>query len=163
MFFQLYQIGNHIQTESDIFGGIIMQRAFTFSIIRATIRGCMLLAFLLFSGVLSAHDQKDCCSSVFSVGMLKQVSLEELAREYRRLRKHSCKDCFKWSSGLQLVMSELGVRLEDKSKTIIRKNMGRPDEKKGNQWIYDWRNGHDYLFFEFIEGRAKAQWYYAYE
>lgn len=123
----------------------------------------MIVALVFFTAVLSAQDQKDCCLSVFSAETVKQVSLEELAREYRRLRRQSCKDCFKWSSGLQLLMTELGERLEGKSKAIIRKSMGRPDEKKGNQWIYDWRNGHDYLFFEFTAGRAKAQWYYAYE
>lgn len=142
---------------------ITMQKIITSLFKIATIRGCMIVAFLLCTTVLNAQDQKDCCASVFSGEILKQVSLEELAREYRRLRKHSCKDCFKWSSGLQLLMSELGVRLEGKSKAIIRKIMGRPDEKQGNQWIYDWRNGHDYLFFEFTGGRARAQWYYAYE
>lgn len=125
---------------------------------------CLFLVWMLLCGRLSAQEAKDCCQSIYNAEALKQVSLQELSLEYRRLNNKRCEECNSWArSGLFQVMTELGNRLDGKSKADIRKAMGKADEKEGNKWIYDWRNGHDYLFFEFTDGRAKAQWYYAYE
>lgn len=124
----------------------------------------MFIALMLLCGQLSAQEEKDCCKSIYTAETLKQVSLKELSLEYRRLNRKRCEECNSWSqSGLFQVMTELGNRLDGKSKADIRKAMGKADEKEDNKWIYNWRNGHDYLFFEFTDERAKAQWYYAYE
>lgn len=125
---------------------------------------CLVLALMLLCGKLHAQDVKGCCASIYSTDSLKKVSLNDLSVEYRRLNRKRCAECNSWArSGLFEVMTELGNRLEGKSRVDIRKAMGKADEQEGNKWIYDWRNGHDYLFFEFTDGRAKAQWYYAYE
>lgn len=118
----------------------------------------------MLSNNLSAQEQKNCCSTSFTQDSIKYVSLKVLSSEYRRLKRKPCEDCFDWArSGLQLVMIELGERLEGKSKSDIRKVMGKPTDIDEGQWIYDWRDGHDYLFFEFTNDRAKADWYHAYE
>lgn len=125
---------------------------------------CLFVLLMLLSEKLPAQEVKGCCASIYTAESLKQASLKELSSEYKRLNRRPCAECNSWTrSGLFQVMTELGNRLDGKSKTAIRKAMGKADEQEGNKWIYDWRNGHDYLFFEFTDKRAKAQWYFALE
>ena len=63
------------------------------------------------------------------------------------------------------VMEALGKRLDGSRKSKLRKIMGKADEKEGGQYIYHWRNRHDYLYFtkEKHSRTVKHGWYYAYE
>ena len=124
----------------------------------------LLLPLLLVCIELSGQERKGCCASKYSKESVKLVSLEEVSKEYKRLRRVRCEECSSWSaSGLQMVMIELGNRLDGKSKDEIKSVMGKPDEIEDNDWIYNWREGHDYLYFTFDQGRGKAAWFYAYE
>jgi hypothetical protein len=105
-----------------------------------------------------------CCRSVYAGGW-DTMDLNRLGKEYKRLKSLKCSDCDHFSSDLMTVMEVLGKRLDGSRKGRVRKVMGKPDEKEGLRQIYQWRNGHDYLYFTKEHGSrtVKHGWYYAYE
>jgi hypothetical protein len=108
--------------------------------------------------------RSSCCTSRYSHAQLDSLSLDDLGREYRRLRSRRCADCDRYGSDLMRVMILLGERSNGVNERTIRSVMGRPDERQDGRLIYDWRSGHDHLEFTFGEdGKAQSRWYHAYE
>lgn len=105
-----------------------------------------------------------CCESKYASTVLDSLPLEELGREFRRLRGLRCEDCDRFGSDLMNVMHVLGERLNGSDERSVKRVMGRPDEREDGALIYEWRGGHDQLEFHFDrEGKARSQWYHAYE
>lgn len=97
--------------------------------------------------------------------------LEDLGREYRELRKQtghfSGGDTWNdavdhWKGRKHEVMAELGRQLGQVRTDRLLQIMGPPDERRANRWIYFWRGGHDYLYFE-VEGArvTSSHWWMA--
>jgi hypothetical protein len=105
-----------------------------------------------------------CCISTYSVSQFDSLNLEQLGAEYKRLKSLNCQYCSRFRSHYMLVMEQLGTKLNGESRKAIKRVMGKPDERERNKLIYQWRGGHDYLYFTFNHGSAgKSNWYYAYE
>ena len=99
-------------------------------------------------------------------------SLVELGRRFQALRKRQRaqppgnfdSDLDGWNGELHNVMTELGRRLgvAGTKTSQVRFIMGEPDEKTAARWVYWWRGGHDYLFFELAKATVtKSDWYMA--
>lgn len=125
---------------------------------------CFSLLMLCSSYSAGQHD-KGCCDSRFAPAQLDSLPIPTLAKEYRRLRRRGrwCSDCSDWLSGQHEVMVALSSKLVGLPPSQVRRFMGKPDEKEDGKWFYDWRDGHDAVFFDFPDGRARSFWYHAYE
>lgn len=96
-------------------------------------------------------------------------SLAELGRRFAALRKRRAANdhdasVYSWGGELHQVMTELGERLgaAGTPASRVRQIMGEPDERTPERWIYQWRGGHDYLFFDIAKDRVvRADWYMA--
>jgi hypothetical protein len=110
------------------------------------------------------HDSISCCKSSYSRSQFESLTIEQLGNEFKRIKALRCDDCRIFGCDYQVIMEYLGKRLNGKSRKEIKKIMGNPDLKDGNQWMYFWRGRHDYLIFDFAGNKgAISRWYYAYE
>jgi len=116
-----------------------------------------------FCVTVKAQNKKTCCSSKYTDETLSTLSTLDLSREYKRLKRKHCKDCSLSTSGLVWVMTELGKKLDGKSREEIKRMMGDPDLLEGERWIYSWRSKRDYLYFDFTGDVGKANWYNAWD
>jgi hypothetical protein len=128
----------------------------------------ILLFILVFAGseLLGkvVADSISCCKSSYSRSQFESLTIELLGNEFKRIKALRCDDCRIFGCDYQVIMEYLGKRLNGKSRKEIKKIMGNPDLKDGNQWMYFWRGRHDYLIFEFTGNKgAISRWYYAYE
>ncbi|MBL7711426.1 MAG: hypothetical protein JNL13_03135 [Chitinophagaceae bacterium] len=129
----------------------------------------LLFSVLMLCGLSCAaqdtFNNVQCCRSFYTAGRWDTLDLHRLGQEYKRLKSLKCSDCDHFSSDLMRIMEVLGTRLEGSRKCQVRKIMGKADEKEGRQYIYHWRNRHDYLYFtgEKHSRTVKHGWYYAYE
>jgi hypothetical protein len=104
-----------------------------------------------------------CCKSIYSKTQLTELSLTQLASEFRRIKQNWCKQCNTYGSDLMNIMSELKNDLNACSKKTMYKTLGKPDEILNGKYMYYWRGRHDYLYFEFEKNQATPNWYHAYE
>lgn len=102
----------------------------------------------------------------------KPDKLASLGQEYQELRKqpghfsgggewNAAVD--KWGGRKHEVMGELGELLKGQSTEVLLATMGEPDRRSaGERWIYYWRGGHDYLFFDCRAGKiVNVDWWMA--
>jgi hypothetical protein len=133
------------------------------------------LTFIFFLITALAHSQqasKHCCE----LDKSKTHSLEELGKEYQRLKKEDSYCCDNFGSGLYSVMHILedSLRTHSISETKLIQLIGSPDEeikesrgryhlRKGEKLLlYHWRGRHDYLILEIHKGILQdVGWYYA--
>ncbi len=144
------------------------------TIFKRSISKIVILSFLLTSfyfiqgfqlndGLLKKRPPT-CCSSKYSNDTFEKIDSKLLGKEFKRLKKSDCEDCNRFGSDFAEIMRALETRLTGKSKKYIRRIMGKPDEKYPDELIYYWRGKHDYLIFNFSEGKdATAIWHYDYE
>jgi hypothetical protein len=142
----------------------------------------MLIIITLFSIPVSdwsgdRHGRK-ACSAVASEKGVDDMTVEELAEDYRALRRKKGHfgggdwddDLDRWGGRMHSVMTRLEKALgtPGHSESDVRRLMGEPDsirrEKGRTCLVYLWRGWHDYLFFECRDGKVKRSgWYFAWE
>jgi hypothetical protein len=104
---------------------------------------------------------RECCACKYPEEQWYSLDINILGAEYHRLKRKKCEACNSWLSDYGGVMKVLGNKLNGKTEQQVIKIMGKPEAMEDGNYIYFWRGGHDYLYFNFPQGKAISQWYYA--
>ena len=112
---------------------------------------------------VSEAKKSGCCASKYPRAQWDSLNVNKLGIEYQRLKRKNCEACNSWLSDYGSVMQVLGNKLNGETEQQVIKIMGKPDATKDGNYIYSWRDWHDYLYFSFPQDKAISQWYYALE
>jgi len=119
----------------------------------------LLVLTLLVAGALRTSAQTktiDCCVSQYAGAELDTLALNNLGKEFLRLKKlqKNCKTCGNWRSDYMAVMEALSRRTIGLDSASFIKLMGPPDEVEKGKLYYYFRQRNDFYIYSFGKGKV---------